>query len=52
MNDNTISDDNAMLVLDVDEETLDSLAEDLDVEPDEWTAADLADAADLLNDDD
>lgn len=52
MNDNTIMDDRAMMVLDVDDDTLESLKDDLDVEDDAWTAGDLADAADLLADDD
>ena len=52
MDDITIPDDRAMLVLEVDRATLDSLAEDLDVEPDGWTAGNLADAADMLAEDD
>jgi hypothetical protein len=49
---NTIDDDTAKTVLDVDDDTLESLKDDLDVEDDAWTASDLADATELLNDDD
>ena len=49
---NTIDDDSAKTVLDVDDDTLESLKDDLDVDDDSWTAGDLADAVDLLNGDD
>ena len=47
-----INDETAKAVLDVDDDTLESLKEDLDIEDDAWTAGDLADATFALNDDD
>jgi hypothetical protein len=48
----TINDDDAKAVLRVDDDTLDSLKDDLDLDDDSWTAGDLVDATDLLDGDD